>query len=104
MDIDEFRRRVRDEFGPNLEYATPANVREFLDGLSLKQFEGKLKRRIVLNEPKTTYEEILKDFFSRVLDLPKDEALMLLWTMAFELSFEVLQHHLADSFSSLIGE
>lgn len=104
MDIAEFRRRVRHEFGPNLEYATPANVRDFLDGLSREQFEGKLKRRIVLNEPKTTYEEILKDFFSRVLDMPKDEALMLLWTMAFELSFEVLQHHLADSFSALFGE
>jgi hypothetical protein len=104
MDIQEFRRLVRHEFGQNLEYATPGNVRDFLDGLSQRQFEGKLKRRIVLNEPKTTYEEILKDFFSRVLDLPQDEAVILLWTMAFEMSFEILQSHLADRFSSLFGD
>ncbi|MBM3493028.1 MAG: hypothetical protein FJX72_01705 [Armatimonadetes bacterium] len=104
MKVEEFRRLVRHEFGQNLQYATPANVRDFLDGLAQKQFEGKLKRRIVLDEPKTTYEEILKDFFSKVLEMPKDEALILLWTMAFELSFEVLEHHLSDSFNALFGE
>ncbi|NLI01677.1 MAG: hypothetical protein GX446_19575 [Chthonomonadales bacterium] len=104
MKIEEFRQLVRKEFGRNLEHATPANVRDFLDGLSQQEFEGKLKRRIVLNEPKTTYEEILKDFFSRVLDLPEDEAVILLWTMAFELSFEMLERHLADRFNALFGE
>ena len=104
MKIEEFRKAIRREFGPNLEHATPTNVRSFLDELSQREFEPGLRKRIVLNEPKTTYEEILKDFFSRVLDFPSDEAVILLWTMAFELSFEVLKHHLAESFSTLFGE
>lgn len=104
MNIEEFRRAIRREFGPNLEYATPANVRDFLTELSRQRFESRLHKRIVLNEPKTTYEEILKDFFSKVLDFPPDEALILLWTMAFELSFEMLQHHLADRFDALFGD
>lgn len=104
MKIEDFRRAIRREFGPNLEHATPANVREFLNELSQRQHETRLRRRIVLDEPKTTYEEILKDFFSRVLDFPSDEALILLWTMAFELSFEMLEHHLADRFDVLFRD
>lgn len=104
MRIEEFRRAMRREFGENLEHATPANVRHFLDELSRRQFEPMMRKRLVLDEPKTTYEEILKDFFSRVLDFPRDEALILLWTMAFELSFEMLQHHLSDRFSALFGD
>jgi len=103
MDLEEFRQALRREFGPNLEHATPANVRGFLDELSSKQFRSRLRKRIVLDEPKTTYEEILRDFFSRVLDFPPDEALILLWTMAFELSFVMLEHHLADRFDILFG-
>lgn len=103
MKLEEFREAIRREFGPNLEHATPANVRDFLNDLSRRQFEARLRKRIVLNESKTTYEEILKDFFSRVLDFPPEEALILLWTMAFELSFTVLEHHLADRFDVMFG-
>jgi len=31
--LSEFKQRVEAEFGPNLQNATPANVREFLDKL-----------------------------------------------------------------------
>jgi hypothetical protein len=104
MRLEEFRSAIRREFGPNLEHATPANVRDFLDELSRREFEPQLRKRIVIDEPKTTYEEILKDFFSRVLDFPPDEALILLWTMAFELSYEMLEHQLSDRFGTLFGE
>ncbi|MCC6730386.1 MAG: hypothetical protein IT208_13700 [Chthonomonadales bacterium] len=104
MRIEEFRKQIRTEFGPNLEHATPANVREFLDRMNEREFGGRLRRRIEINEPKTTYEEILRDFFARVLDFPQDEALVLLWTMAFELSFANLEHHLADRLNSLFRE
>ncbi len=104
MKIEEFRRAIKREFGNNLENATPANVRDFLDRMHQDVFHGTLRAPIVINEPKTTYEEILKDFFARVLDFPKDEALVMLWTMAFDLSFSALEHHLADRFESLFGE
>jgi hypothetical protein len=102
--IEEFRKAIRHEFGANLEHATPANVREFLDKLHGDVFAGQLRAPIVINEPKTTYEEILRDFFARVLDFPRDEALIMLWTMAFDLSFSSLEIHLADRFGALFGD
>lgn len=102
--IEEFRSAIRREFGRNLEHATPANVRDFLDRLQEEVHLERPRARLVLNESKTTYEEILKDFFDRVLDFPKDEALILLWTMAFDLSFSALEHHLADRFDTLFRD
>jgi hypothetical protein len=67
-------------------------------------FQDSLRGRIELNEPKTTYEEILKDFFSRVLDFPRDEALIMLWTMAFDLSFAAIEHHLSDRLNALFQD
>lgn len=104
MKIEDFRRAIKAEFGENLEHATPANVREFLDRMQEDVFQGRLRGPVVLNEPKTTYEEILKDFFARVLDFPKDEALIMLWTMAFDLSFSALELHLAERFEILFKD
>ena len=104
MRVEEFRRTIKREFGEHLENATPANVRDFLDRMQEDVFQGNLRRRILLNEPKTTYEEILKDFFARVLDFPKDDALIMLWTMAFDVSFSALEHHLADRLEPLFRE
>jgi hypothetical protein len=104
LKIEEFRTAIRREFGANLENATPANVREFLDRLQDDVFDGELRSPIVLNEPKTTYEEILRDFFARVLEFPRDQALIMLWTMAFDLSFTTLEHHLADQLEPLFRD
>lgn len=104
MRVEEFRAAIKREFGANLEHATPANIRDFLDRMQEDVFQGSLRSRIILNEPKTTYEEILKDFFVRVLDFPKDEALIMLWTMAFDLSFSALEHHLSDQLEPLFRE
>ena len=104
MRIEDFKIAIRQEFGANLENATPANVREFLDRLNEDVFQGQLRAPIVINEPKTTYEEILRDFFARVLDFPRDEAMIMLWTMAFDLSFSSLEIHLADRFGALFRD
>lgn len=104
MQLDEFRKAIKREFGQNLEHATPANVRDFLDRHHQNVYEKRFRGRLELNEPKTTYEEILKDFFARVLDFPRDEALIMLWTMAFDLSFAALEHHLADQFDRLFPD
>jgi hypothetical protein len=102
--VEEFKKAVLREFGPHLEHATPANVREFLDGLQHEDHQERRSERIELNESRTTYEAILKDFFARVLDFPRDQALIMLWTLAFELSFSTLEHHLADQFDSLFRD
>ena len=102
--LDTFRRAVCKEFGHNLEKATPANVRDFLDRHQDQLFNTGPGERFVLNEPKTTYEEILKDFFVRVLERPSDEALILLWTLAFEMSFFNIEQHAAERLQSLFGD
>jgi hypothetical protein len=102
--LKQFREAVRREFGRNLEKATPANVREFMDRYQQDIFEAEMRGRIELNEPKTTYEEILKDFFARVLERPSDEALIMLWTLAFEMSFAALEQHLSGRLQALFGE
>jgi hypothetical protein len=102
--IAEFKREIKREFGANLEHATPANVREFLDRHAEARFARRLPQVIEINEPKTSYEDILRDFFVRVLDMPSDEAMILLWTMAFELSFYNLESHLSERLGRLFGE
>ena len=104
MDIDQFKREIRREFGPHLENATPANVRDFLDNVQDDIFQNKLRKPFVIDEDQTTYEAILRDFFARVLDFPRDEALIMLWTMAFDLSFTTLELHLAERFDALFRE
>ncbi|MCL5284092.1 MAG: hypothetical protein M1330_05240 [Armatimonadetes bacterium] len=103
MEIEEFRNAIRREFGPNLEHATPANVREFLDRLG-EHSVRRIRGRIELNESKSTYEEILKDFFDKVLDFPKDEAIILLWVLAFEWAFSNLELQLAERLDPLFRE
>ena len=102
--LEAFRTAVWKEFGHNLEKATPANVRDFLDRHQEQLFDSGSSDRFILNEPKTTYEEILKDFFVRVLERPSDEALILLWTLAFEMSFFNIEQHAAERLQSLFGE
>ncbi len=104
MTIEEFRAAIKHEFGTNLQYATPANVREFLDEMSMRGLQDRLFQRFELRESKTTYEEILRDFFVRVLDRPKDDALILLWTMAFELSFSMIEVDVAERLGGLFGD
>jgi len=91
MKLEELKRAVRREFGPRLEFATPANVQEFLTsfyaGLTRKR-EG---RYDIMEEKASSYEEIVKDFLMGVLENPSDEMIALLWLLALELLFAVIE-------------
>jgi len=105
MKVEEFRERVKQEFGKDLRHATPANVREFLDQLQAEVFQHKLTERIILDsEPATSYEEIIKEFFARILDSPDDDAFIALWTLALDMSFAAIESQYADRFTSLFRE
>jgi hypothetical protein len=104
MDTKELKRLITKEFGAGLEHATPANVRDFLDRMGLNVISPETKGRIILEERASTYEEILKDFFVKVLELPKDEAVMLLWLLAFDLTFSAIELQHEDKLRTLFKE
>ena len=104
MDLHEFKKLIFEEFGESLEHATPENVRSFLDRVQNDVLGARLKDRIVLEEHASTYEEVLKDFFANVLELPKDDAVMMLWLLAFDLAFSAIELQQADKFKSLFPE
>ena len=99
MNIAEFKQRVRDAFGPQMENATPANVREFLDSIARERWqEEKAARRIAhpdlpnppVDIPRAdtfSYEDILRRFFADALAAPHDEALIHLWLLSLDLAY-----------------
>jgi hypothetical protein len=104
MDLTEFKGMVDKEFGNHLEHATPGNVRDFLDRMQLNVLGPQLKGRLVLEEHASSYEEVVKDFFAKVLEYPKDEALMQLWVLAFDLVFAAIELQHTDKFRTLFRE
>ena len=104
MRLEEFKSLVRSEFGQGLKNATPANVREFLDRMQQEVFQSRLAERIVIDEPATSYEEVIKDFFNRILDVPSEEAVIALWTLALDLSFAAIEYQYAERFASLFHD
>ncbi len=102
--LERFRARVFQTFGADLEKATPANVRDFMECYQEEELSGSTKHLFELNESKTTYEEILKDFFARVLERPSEDALILLWLMSFEMSFYAIEQQLSERLQSLFGD
>lgn len=105
MDLHTFKQMVFQEFGDRLEHATPANVREFLDRLQVQEMGRRLPGgRFEIHETGTTYEEIIKDFFARVLDMPHEEAIILLWTLAIDLAFAAVEHQYGEYFASLFKD
>ncbi len=104
MRLSEFKQRVEAEFGVNLKNATPANVREFLEKLqqeAYQQIRADGKPYEIREDDAFTYEEVIKDFFARVLDMPPEEAVILLWTVAIELAFSAIEHHYAEDLDPL---
>lgn len=104
MKLSEFRKLVHQEFGENLQHATPANVREFLDRIEGEVFSENVVHRIVMNEPCTTYEEIIKDLFAKMLELPPEQAMLKLWTLALDLAFASIESQYAERFASMFRE
>ena len=99
MTIIEFKQRVRDAFGPQMEHATPANVREFLDGVARDRWrEEKAARRAshsgvphppleLPRDEALSYEDVLRHFFADALAAPHDEALIQLWLLSLDLAY-----------------
>lgn len=104
MKLDEFRKLVKAEFGVGLKHATPANVREFLDRMEENVLPGDFADRIVLNEPCNSYEEVIRDFFYQVLEMPSDEAIVALWSLSLYLAFSAIESQYADRFAPLFQE
>ena len=104
MDTRELKRLITQEFGEGLEHATPANVRDFLDRMGLNVISPEVKGRIILEERASTYEEIIKDFFVKVLELPRDEAITLLWLLAFDLTFSAIELQHEEKLRALFKE
>ncbi len=104
MKLDEFRKIVRSEFGEGLAHATPANVREFLDRMESDVIPERFSNRIVLNEPCNTYEEVIRDFFAQILEMPSDEAIVALWTLSLYLAFSAIESQYADRFAALFQD
>ncbi len=102
--LEEFRKLVKTEFGDGLKHATPANVREFLDRIETHVLPEKVSNRIVIDEPCNSYEEVIKDFFAQILELPPDEAVVALWTLALDLAFGAIESQYADRFASLFHD
>lgn len=108
MEVEEFRDRVRRAFGDDLHRASPATVREFLDSLSSdlplprenNPFDDE-PRRIRIDETARSYEEVMRTFFGRVLDMPSDKAVQMLWAVAFDLSYAIIESHDADRIGHL---
>ncbi len=104
MKLAEFRKLVQQEFGSNLKHATPANVRDFLDRMENEVLSEKVTNRIVIDEPCTSYEEVIKDFFAQMLELPPEEAVVGLWTLALDLAFASVESQYTERFASLFKD
>ncbi len=105
MELDDFRQRVKRTFGDDLHRASPASVREFLDQLHaempLPTGGGIGSSRIIIDETAKSYEEVMRTFFVRVLDMPSTDAIFLLWAVALDLSYAVIESHDAERIGSL---
>jgi hypothetical protein len=107
--LEEFREEVRREFGDRLQRATPANVQDFLARMQSQLFldTGKGDQGFELNETASDYNEIVTQFFARVLQAKPEqleEALMMLWLVGFELHFARLEEEYADRFAAMFHE
>ena len=104
MDLKEFKDIVNNEFGKNMEHATPGNVRDFLDRMQFNVLGPEIKGRMILEEYASSYEEVMKDFFAKVLTLPQDQAIIMLWLLAFDFAFSAVELQHDERFKSLFGE
>lgn len=105
MTLKDFRKLVRTQFGGDLSRMTPANVREFLDNMQ-PQVDGSRNPngRIQLNEPEGSYEAIVRDFLRSTLDLPTEQAVVVLWLYCLELASASVTDLEAERFRKLFEQ
>lgn len=107
LTVAELRDLVKQEFGEHLERATPATVRDFLDRLQVEMHEQSGEGppyAIDGEESARSYEEIVADFFSRVLDYGPEKAIVLLWLLAFEQHFSIVEEDYVQRSLTLFEE
>jgi hypothetical protein len=107
MTLAELRELVREELGEHLERATPASVRDFLDRLQVRLHRESGEGPPYLiegDEDAHSYEEIVADFFSRVLDYAPEQAAVMLWLLAFEQHFAMMEDEYIQRSRALFGE
>ena len=109
MRLEEFREEVRREFGERLQRATPANVQDFLVRMQAELFSdvGAGEHGFEISETASDYNEIVTQFFARVLETKleqMEEALMMLWLVGFELHFARLEEEYEHRFAAMFGE
>lgn len=105
MTFQEFKKLVTTEFGKDLRNATPANVREFAMRLDSEIPGFTPGQRIdITTPPLHSYEEVVKDFFVRVLEMPCDVAVMRLYTLALDLAFTGIESDDAERLSKFFSD
>lgn len=101
MELAAFRKRVHSTFGDDLHRASPASIREFLDTLNAEGGEPESGGRIVVEESARTYEEVMRTFLMRTLDMPTERAVIQLWKACAELTYAVVASNDADRLEHL---
>jgi len=102
--LDEFKAAVHAAFGSRLEHVTPELMRDFIARMYL-QFSpperGENNTVVIPPDGASSYEEIVITFFGRMLELPPDQALILLWLFAGEMYFAELGEEYSERFKDL---
>jgi hypothetical protein len=106
LTVAELRKLATQEFGEQFERATPATVRDFLDRLQVRIHEelGEGSPYVIDEEGARSFEEIYTGFFRQVLDYSPDKAIVLLWLLAFEQHFTMMEDDYFDRSLRLFGE
>jgi hypothetical protein len=108
MKLSDFRNLVTNEFGPGLERATPAAVSDFMARMQEEMFRGiGTKKPVEINETATSWDQIVTEFFIRVLDAGPEEleeAVVLLWLLGFEMHFARMEEDFARIFSPTLED
>lgn len=105
MNLQEFRKRIKAEFGDDLRHATPANVRDFVVRMDTEMLDVKPGERIDITSSNVrSYEEAVKSFFAGVLEMPCEEALMKLYTVALDLAFSGIETDYAEKMASFFRD
>lgn len=88
MTLSELKQRAIAEFGPQFERATPESVQLFVARIH-EELSPRLRRGAftVTEDIADSYVDILRSFFRSALDMPPEDAAVLLWLTAFEWMF-----------------
>ena len=120
MRLAEFKQRVLDAFGPDLKNATPANVREFMDQLQREMWQAERaeerQRTSNPNPPNVipdsastasgliSWESTIRDFFAKALEMDPERALIMVWTLAFDMAYSGIEEIHAQSMGQLFRD